>query len=146
VEITIFASAEANRIGAEAKLKENQMKRVLFALSLLVLSSVPLLAQDNPFVGIWKLNLAKSKFEPGPAPKSQTRTVCQDGALTLMESAADGTHSYSYCQYTGRITRRLTVAVNAPSGATPSHYMLVGTPSSSDSWVRVRVRISILQD
>jgi hypothetical protein len=24
--------------------------------------------------GTWKLNLAKSTFSPGPAPKSQTRT------------------------------------------------------------------------
>jgi hypothetical protein len=28
----------------------------------------------DPVVGTWELNLAKSRFEPGPAPKSQTRT------------------------------------------------------------------------
>jgi hypothetical protein len=26
----------------------------------------------DPFVGTWKLNVAKSKYTPGPAPKSQT--------------------------------------------------------------------------
>src|SRR5271154_4030423 len=54
------------------------MKRILFVLTFLALSlftSSPLMAQGNSFVGTWKLNLAKSKFEPGPAPKSMTRTV-----------------------------------------------------------------------
>jgi hypothetical protein len=29
-------------------------------------------AQSNPLVGTWKLNLAKSKFSPGPPPRSQS--------------------------------------------------------------------------
>jgi hypothetical protein len=28
----------------------------------------------DPFVGTWRLNVAKSKYSPGPAPKSQTST------------------------------------------------------------------------
>jgi len=56
------------------------MKRVLLSfLGLAFFAAGPLLAQDNPFLGTWKLNLAKSKFEPGPAPKSQTRTVTAEG-------------------------------------------------------------------
>ena len=30
------------------------------------------IAADNPFVGTWKLNLAKSKYASGPAPKGET--------------------------------------------------------------------------
>lgn len=30
------------------------------------------LAQTSPLIGTWKLNLEKSKFSPGPPPKSQT--------------------------------------------------------------------------
>jgi hypothetical protein len=30
---------------------------------------------DDPFVGTWKLNLAKSKFDPGPPVRSRTVTV-----------------------------------------------------------------------
>jgi hypothetical protein len=44
-------------------------------------------------VGTWTLNLAKSKFSPGPAPKSQTRTyaeTAQGTALTVTGAAADG--------------------------------------------------------
>ena len=50
-------------------------------------------AQD-PVVGTWKLDLAKSRFSPGPALKSQTRTYAAtaDGvALTFTGVAADGT-------------------------------------------------------
>jgi hypothetical protein len=32
-------------------------------------------AADEPAAGTWKLNLAKSKYSPGPAPKSQTATI-----------------------------------------------------------------------
>ena len=58
------------------------MKRFPLVLSIVVLSAVaagPLFAQTNPFLGTWKLNVAKSKFEPGPAPKSLTRTIVADG-------------------------------------------------------------------
>jgi len=58
------------------------MKRVLqfVAIGLLVVvGSSALLAQSNPLVGTWKLNLTKSKFDPGPAPKSLTRKVEAQG-------------------------------------------------------------------
>ncbi len=58
------------------------MKRFLFVLSFLIIASIAagqLLAQDNPFVGTWKLDVAKSKAEPGPVAKSQTRTVVAEG-------------------------------------------------------------------
>jgi hypothetical protein len=37
------------------------------------------LAQSNPLLGTWKLNLEKSKLPPGTAPRSQTATFEQDG-------------------------------------------------------------------
>jgi hypothetical protein len=106
------------------------MKRVLFALSLLVLSSVPLLAQDNPFVGTWKLNLAKSKFEPGPAPKSQTRTIAAQGdeaKYTFDGVAADGKpFSYSFTvKYDGKDYP--VTGTGMPAGADSIAIKLVGT-------------------
>jgi hypothetical protein len=32
----------------------------------------PGFSQSNPLIGTWKINLTKSKFSPGPAPKSST--------------------------------------------------------------------------
>jgi hypothetical protein len=47
----------------------------------------------DPVVGNWKLDVAKSKFSPGPAPKSQTRAykATADGIdMTYTGVAADG--------------------------------------------------------
>ena len=58
------------------------MKRVLgfVAVALLaVVGSSALRAQSNPLVGTWKLNVTKSKYDPGPAPKNLTRTVEAQG-------------------------------------------------------------------
>ena len=79
------------------------MKRVLTLIAvtaLVILSSSMLLAQENPFVGTWKLNLAKSKFTGMPALKSETRTVAAQGGglkVSFEGTAADGSKfSYSY--------------------------------------------------
>ena len=51
-------------------------------------------AQSDPQVGVWKLNLAKSKYSPGPAPKSGTTTIEAAGAgatVTVDQELADGT-------------------------------------------------------
>ena len=72
------------------------MKRVLTVVAiglLTVISSATLRAQSNPLVGTWKLNLTKSKYDPGPAPQSLTRTVEAQGdgvKYTFAGVAADG--------------------------------------------------------
>jgi hypothetical protein len=40
-------------------------------------------AQDEPRVGTWELNLAKSTFSPGPAPRRQTLTFRAAGPQWL---------------------------------------------------------------
>lgn len=79
------------------------MKRVLTVVAIAVLAAVSassLQAQGNAVVGTWKLDLAKSKFDPGPAPKSLTRTVAADGdslKYTFEGVGADGKAlSYSF--------------------------------------------------
>jgi len=47
----------------------------------------------DPRVGTWKLNVAKSKYDPGPAPQSQTLKVEASGKgekITSEVVAADG--------------------------------------------------------
>jgi hypothetical protein len=72
------------------------MKRVLgfVAIALLaVVGSCTLRAQSNPLAGTWKLDVAKSKYDPGPAPKSLTRAVEAQGngvKYTFEGVAADG--------------------------------------------------------
>jgi hypothetical protein len=69
------------------------------AVSLIALSTPSAIAQSDPFVGTWVLNVAKSKYTPGPPPRSQTTTyaaagrgykvitkgIAADGSATLIE-------------------------------------------------------------
>src|SRR6266568_7056319 len=65
------------------------------------------LVAADPTVGTWKLNTAKSKYTPGPAPKSATVTYEEtaDGIKRTGESVdADGkTTSFTYtAKYDGK--------------------------------------------
>jgi len=90
------------------------MKRILVASLALLIS--PLLAQNDPWVGAWKLNLAKSRYTGTPAPKSETRTVVAQGngyQVTYKGIAADGSRiSYS-------LTSNLDGKDSAISGVAP---------------------------
>src|SRR5882762_2145581 len=56
-----------------------------------------LLAQSDPFVGSWKLDVAKSKFDPGPAPQSQARTWDASGKVSIEGvNAAGKPMAYGY--------------------------------------------------
>lgn len=50
------------------------MARWLWVTSALLTS---VLWAADPVVGVWKLNVQKSKYVPGPAPKEQTRTYIE---------------------------------------------------------------------
>jgi hypothetical protein len=39
----------------------------------------PAADSDDPILGTWKLNLSRSKYIPGPAPRSQIRTYRREG-------------------------------------------------------------------
>jgi len=76
------------------------MKRrigVFAALVIALAAGSMLLAQSNPFVGTWKLNVASSKYDPGPAPQSQTRTWDASGMVMVNGiNAAGKPVSYGY--------------------------------------------------
>src|SRR4029077_9602222 len=70
------------------------MKRALLAFCVII-AAVAVSAQTDPLVGTWKFNPAKSKYSPGPAPKSNTAVVTAAGEGRLKVAAtgeaADGT-------------------------------------------------------
>jgi hypothetical protein len=76
------------------------MKRrigLLAAFAIVLAAGSVLLAQSNPFVGTWKLNVASSKYDPGPAPQSQTRMWDASGMVTVKGiNAAGKPTSYGY--------------------------------------------------
>jgi hypothetical protein len=57
--------------------------------SLVALWPQPAFAQGNPFVGTWVLNVARSKYSPGPPPKEQT--VIYEAAGQGIKVTAKGT-------------------------------------------------------
>jgi hypothetical protein len=52
-------------------MRKNQLMVSLAACCTILLSTSVVLAADN-WLGTWKLDLAKTKYSPGPAPKSLT--------------------------------------------------------------------------
>lgn len=80
------------------------MKRTLHVVAtfaaLLAFTLAATSAADDPVLGKWKLNVEKSKYTPGPGPKSMTRTVEGDGdkvKFTYEGVAANGSAiSYTF--------------------------------------------------
>jgi hypothetical protein len=74
----------------------NKFLRTLMIATALVVATggaASAAGSPDPIVGTWTLNLTKSRFSPGPAPQSQTRTYApsaQGIALTWKGVAADG--------------------------------------------------------
>ena len=70
------------------------VKTALLSVLLTVASAVVVAAPAaDPVIGSWQLNVAKSKFSPGPAPKSDTRTYAatdQGTMMTWKSVGADG--------------------------------------------------------
>jgi hypothetical protein len=72
-------------------MKERTMKLLKLSSLSLVLMALPLFAADSAFVGTWKLNVDRSKFEPGPAMLFATVLIESSGkGLKTTASNADG--------------------------------------------------------
>ena len=74
----------------------NTIVRTLLVGAVLAIASGA--AAADPIIGTWKLNVAKSTFSPGPAPKSQIRTYAESAqgtVLTIKTTAADGKETTS---------------------------------------------------
>ena len=98
-----------------------KLRGVIF---LLVVFSLAAWAADDPQTGTWKLNVAKSKFSPGPPPQTQsvtTKPFGNDGVtLSLDGMNARGekfTISYS-AKYDGKEYPRMEAGAGAVAGQT----------------------------
>jgi hypothetical protein len=75
--------------------------KTLLVAAIIAIGTGTALAADA-VVGTWKLNLAKSTFSPGPAPKSQTRIYsesAQGTTVIVKTTAADGKDSSTTLTY-----------------------------------------------
>jgi len=113
--------------------------KVIVVVSLMMLSSGMLLAQENPFVGTWKLNTGKTKFTGMPALKSETRTVAaQDSGIKVSFDGigADGS-KFSY-SYTTNLDGRATpiTGTGVPAGAEMYASKRVDANTYSTTWLK----------
>jgi hypothetical protein len=60
-------------------------------------------AADDPFFGTWRLNLAKSRYNPGPPPQNQTYTFEPSGAngVKFTAQGVDARGNPIHIEYTG---------------------------------------------
>jgi hypothetical protein len=98
------------------------MKHVLKVVAigvLAVMGAVAAQAQASPIVGTWKLNTAKSKYSPGPTPKSLTRTVTASGdSFTYAFEGVAGDGSAIVYGFTTKFDgKSAPVTGSIPSGA-----------------------------
>jgi hypothetical protein len=95
------------------------MRNRLFLTSTVVLVAVLALtiiawgADSN--VGTWKLNLAKSTFSPGPAPKSATLTIeAHDGGIKYTVDGENAQGSSIHVEYTAKYDGKDNPATGSP--------------------------------
>jgi hypothetical protein len=98
-------------------------RRILLAIGLssfcLTASTLPGIgiAEGNPLIGTWKLNLEKSKFSPGPGPRSSTLNFVADGAnLTNTAEAIDAQGQATKTVYTHIYDGKPHATTGVPGG------------------------------
>lgn len=101
------------------------MRRSLFigslgVFSVMLLASSTAVAADN-WLGTWKLDLAKSKFSPGPAPKGLTLKfeASQDG-ITLTSDGVDADGKPTHGSYTSKFDGKDVPWAGNPNADTAS--------------------------
>jgi hypothetical protein len=72
-------------------------------------------AADDPNNGTWKINLEKSKYNPGPAPKSGTITIkIENGTETYTSEGMDASGNPTNSSFTAK-----TDGTDAPTTGNP---------------------------
>jgi hypothetical protein len=93
---------------------------ILLTLAALFASATVCLAQ-NPHMGTWKLNEAKSKFNPG-ATKNQT-VVYEDAgdSVKVTVDGVDGDGTAVHSEWTGKFDNKFYPVTGDPTGDTRSY-------------------------
>lgn len=118
----------------------------LAVVGLLALAAgTSVLAQGNSSVGTWKLNLTKSKYTPGPAPRSTTLRIDAAGmgrVITTVDAVA-GDGSVQHWTYSGGYDGKDSpITGNNPNGDTVSRKRV--NPSTTETTFRKAGKITLV--
>lgn len=97
---------------------------VSFTLALLLLlvavaTTSSVRAADDPNNGTWKVNLDKSKYNPGPAPKSATSTIkIENGTETYSSEIVDASGKTIATSFTAKLDGTYGPTTGNPYGDT----------------------------
>jgi len=102
------------------------LRRVFASVVCLAIGSVcfasPASAQSDPAAGTWKLNSAKSRYSPGPAPKSNVITIAVAGdTLKISSQGIDGNDKPTSTNYTATFDGKDNKIAGNPAYDTVSH-------------------------
>ena len=87
------------------------------ALAVCLIASAAAMAADDPQSGTWKLNTAKSKYDSGPVPKSNTLTIKVDEkSYTVHAEGIDGTGKPTKADFTAGFDGKDASAKGLPFG------------------------------
>lgn len=114
-----------------------RIKVVAFFAALLLLVGIAatssVRAADDPNNGTWKINLEKSKYNPGPAPKSGTATIkIENGTETYSAEGVDASGNPTNTSFTAKTDGTDSPTAGNPYGDTiaikhPSPNRLIAT-------------------
>jgi hypothetical protein len=98
--------------------------RLGMLLFLTLLVSVGAWAQNDPLIGTWKMNITKSKYSPGPPPKSPTATkiTAVAGGIRIVSDGVNAqgqvTHTDGTFKFDGKEYPRKAMAGGKPDTTT----------------------------
>ena len=100
-----------------------------FMLLVVMLISVGVWAQSDPTIGTWKLNLAKSKYDPGPPAKSLTlKITAVPGGIKVVSDGVNAqgqaTHTEVTAMFDGKEYPRTAMAGGKPDATTYDSVMI----------------------
>ena len=125
------------------RIRLGQTHVVVGLLALALGTSV--LAQSNSSVGTWKLNLTKSKYSPGPAPRSTTLKIEAAGmgrVITTVDAvAADG--AVQHWTYSGGYDGKdAPITGNNPNGDAVSRKRV--NPSTTETTFKKAGKVTLV--
>jgi hypothetical protein len=98
------------------RLKLGPIVASVVSLAVVSLFAAPVLAQSDPAIGTWKLNLAKSKYNPGPLPKTNVITIAAAGSgLKVSAKGMDAKGTPTSIEYTATFDGKDVAVKGAPA-------------------------------
>ena len=76
--------------------------RIIAAFLAMLVVSAGLWAEDNPLIGTWKINLAKTKYNAGTPPKNQVITYQMVGDALKLTAEIDNAQGHQTNSYTAK--------------------------------------------